>query len=93
MKAGLKIITCSLLSLALVCSQLHTGFGVKSAKADGNITVNENAIYRIVNKSSGKALDVKGGNSDNGTTLQTYTINNSAAQQYKSAPSHALQTL
>ncbi|MCR5836513.1 MAG: family 43 glycosylhydrolase [Lachnospiraceae bacterium] len=82
MKAGFKIITCTLLSLALVCSQMCTGFGIREAKAD-NINVNENAIYRIVNKSSGKVLDVKGGSSDNNTTLQTYSSNNSAAQQFK----------
>ena len=48
-----------------------------------NIVKLDNGWYKIVNKYSGKALDVNGANSNNGAIVQQYTDNGSHAQQWR----------
>ena len=50
--------------------------------ASGN-SINENAVYRLVNVGSGKVLDVTNASSDNNTPLQSYDSNGTVAQQFK----------
>ena len=53
---------------------------VITGKASG---LESGKVYRIYNKTSGKALDVKGGNAMNGAIIQLYQSNGGANQQWK----------
>ena len=39
--------------------------------------------YILINKASGKAIDVSGGNTANGTNIGTYIVNGTKAQAWK----------
>ena len=41
-----------------------------------------NVIYNIVNRNSGQAVDVGGGNTANGSPVDQYTINGGANQEW-----------
>ncbi|MFB0840864.1 RICIN domain-containing protein [Paenibacillus oleatilyticus] len=60
------------------------GTGAKSAEAA--VDIDPSAIYNIIAKHSGKALDVRNGSSDDGAAIQTWTYNNRGNQQWRIVP-------
>ena len=46
-------------------------------------SVDTNQWYELVSKNSGKAIDVAGGSTANGTRLQQYTRNNTSSQRFR----------
>ena len=87
MKSRFKRILCIALTLALPLTQFYPGSGTKQISGATSMTINENAIYRIVNKATGKVIDVDNAGTENGTLLQSYTSNGTVAQQFKFIPS------
>lgn len=87
MKFGVRALLCIAFATILPITQLYIGMGEKKVSGATGMTINENAIYRIVNKSTGKVIDVANGSSDNGTLLQSYSSNGTAAQQFQFIPS------
>ncbi|MEC3978487.1 RICIN domain-containing protein [Amycolatopsis sp. H20-H5] len=49
-------------------------------------TISPTAWYAVVNKAGGKCVDARGAASANGTVIQQYTCNGSAAQQFQFQP-------
>ncbi|ADJ43110.1 hypothetical protein AMES_1288 [Amycolatopsis mediterranei S699] len=49
-------------------------------------TIDPAAFYAVTNKASGKCVDARAAGSANGTVIQQYTCNGTAAQQYQFAP-------
>ncbi|RSM36299.1 1,4-beta-xylanase [Amycolatopsis balhimycina DSM 5908] len=49
-------------------------------------TIDPAAWYAVTNKASGKCVDARAAGSANGTVIQQYTCNGTAAQQYQFAP-------
>lgn len=54
------------------------------------LNLRETSIFYIISAHSGKYLDVSGGSSKNGTNIQVYNGNNSAAQKWKFLASGAV---
>lgn len=70
--------------IGLVVTALLAGLSVALSAAPASAaTVDTNAWYVLVNRGSGKAMDVTNRNADNGVGIQQYTRNNGAWQQWR----------
>jgi len=70
-------------ALAAVTALLGAGVAVLNMTAASAATVDTSAWYVLVNRNSGRALDVGGGSSANGANLVQWPRSNSANQQFQ----------
>ncbi|MBW7452971.1 RICIN domain-containing protein [Paenibacillus sepulcri] len=68
------------LSLAVICSILFTSNLTTVSASDPIVSGN---VYKLINPASGKALDVNGAGTANGTNVQIYTDNGSVSQKWQ----------
>lgn len=88
MKRKVRKVFGLVLALVLPLSQMMSGYApqaevVDAATTNVNSKIEANAIYNVVNKSTGRLMDVPSANSANGTLMQTYTRNGNIAQKFK----------
>ncbi|GAA2425471.1 RICIN domain-containing protein [Streptomyces coeruleofuscus] len=75
-----------LVAVTALLAGLLTGFGsVGRAQAATVDTVDTNAWYMLVNRGSGKALDVSGASTADGAALSQWTRHDGANQRFQLA--------
>jgi len=92
LKKGFKRACSVILAATLLVTQMPVGMGKEVEKVEAatnyvNAKLDSNGIYRIVNKSTGKVIDIPNSSNENNTEIQSYTYNGTNAQRFKFLPS------